>query len=259
MSDRTVDALISGAIALVVVLAVRWSLGKAFARYERRLSENDPTAAARRRTTFGFARRVIVAVVAVIGAWQVLSLYPQTDQLVSTMLASSAVLALFVGLAFSTPLSNLGSGLLVAVAQPLRIGDRVTISDHTGFVEEMSLIYTTLVTDDARRVFIPNSQLTTSTIVNRTIRDPRRAVSATFPIRLDASITDARKAALQAVASIPGTLADQSRVTVGQIAEGALWLDVTAYAPLNANVAQLTSDVREAVVGALAERKLLAA
>jgi len=259
VSDRTIDALVTGAIGVAVVLVVRWLLGKAFVRYERRVSENDPTAAARRRTTLGFARRVIVAIVAVIGVWQVLSLYPQTDQLVSTMLASSAVLALFVGLAFSTPLSNLGSGLLVAVAQPLRIGDRVTILEHTGFVEEMSLLYTTLVTDDARRVFVPNSQLTTSTIVNRTIRDPRRTVSASFPIRLDVSIPDARNAALGAVASIPGTLADQSRVAIGEIAGGALWLDVTAYAPLNANVAQLTSDVREAVVGALAERELLSA
>ena len=50
----------------------------------------------------------------------------------------------------------------------------ITVGGETGFVEEMALIYTTLVTDDARRIFIPNTQLTTSTIVNRTIKDPRR-------------------------------------------------------------------------------------
>ena len=118
-----------------------------------------------------------------------LSLYPQTDRIVNALLASSAVLALVVGLAFNVPLSNLGSGLLVAFAQPLRLGDRVTIADETGFVEEISLLYTTLVTDEARRVYIPNTQLTTSAIVNRTIRDPRRVVSAAFPVRLGAQST----------------------------------------------------------------------
>ena len=96
------------------------------------------------------------------------------------------------GLAFSTPLSNLGSGLLVAFTQPLRLGDRVSVGGETGFVEEMGLIYTTLVTDDARRIFIPNTQLTTSMIVNRTIKDPRRIVSARVPVAIATPIDEAR-------------------------------------------------------------------
>ena len=194
LSDRTVDALIAGAIGIVVVVAVRWALAYLSARYEQRLAGKDPGGAARRRTTIGFLRKVIVAIVASIAIWNVLSLYDATSEIGKALLASSAVLALFVGLAFSTPLSNLGSGLLVVFSQPLRLGDRVTVAEQTGFVEEMSLLYTTLVTDDARRVFIPNNQLTASTIVNRTIRDPRRAVSATFPVRLGAPIGRAREA-----------------------------------------------------------------
>ena len=151
---------------------------------------------ARRRTTFHFARRVIVALVATIAVLAVLSLYDVTSEIAKALLASSAVLALFAGLAFSTPLSNLGSGLLVAFTQPLRLGDRITVDGETGFVEEMALIYTTLVTDDARRVFIPNTQLTTSKIVNRTIRDPRRLISAHFPVSIETPIDEAREALL---------------------------------------------------------------
>ena len=100
---------------------------------------------------------MIVAIVATVAIWGVLSLYDVTSEIGKALLASSAVLALFAGLAFSTPLSNLGSGLLVAFTQPLRLGDRVSVAGETGFVEEMNLIYTTLVTDDARRIFIPNT------------------------------------------------------------------------------------------------------
>ena len=259
MSSRTVEAIITGAVGLVVVVVVRWGLGVAFARYERRLALRDPAEAARKRTALAFVRRVIVALVAAIAIWSVLSLYPQTDKVVNALLASSAVIAVFAGLAFNTPLSNLGSGMLVAFSQPLRLGDRVTIADETGFVEEISLIYTTLVTDEARRVYIPNTQLTTGTIVNRTIRDPRRVISAAFPIRLGASVDDARQVVLRAVARLEGVRHDETRILVGDVKEGAVWLTATVSAPLDADVIQLGSDLREEVLDALGEAGSLAA
>jgi small-conductance mechanosensitive channel len=149
--------------------------------------------------------------------------------------------------------------MLVAFAQPLRLGDRVTVGEHTGFVEEMDLLYTTLVTDEARRVFIPNSQLTSAMIVNRTIRDPRRIVSAEFPIRLGASLQNARETALQAVDGLGGVRRGATRVLVGDVKNGAVWLTVTASAPLDADVAQLGSDLRETVLDALAKADALAA
>lgn len=256
-SDRTVQALIAGAVGLVAVVAVRWALRHAFDGYERRLTLKDPADAARRRTTFQFLQRVIVALVAVIAIWNVLSLYDATAQIGKALLASSAVIALFAGLAFNTPLSNLGSGMLVAFTQPLRLGDRVTVADQTGFVEEMSLMYTTLVTDDARRVFIPNNQLTSSTIVNRTIRDPRRLVGARFPIALRTPIEEAREALREAIAAIPGTSGADARVHVAEIGEKLVWLDAAAYAPLAADVGALSSALRETGLNALRERGFL--
>ena len=73
-----------------------------------------------------------------IGVWSVLSIFPQTEEIAHALLASSAVLALFAGLALSTPLGNLGAGVLVAFTQPVRIGDRVTIGEQTGFVEQIN-------------------------------------------------------------------------------------------------------------------------
>ena len=120
----------------------------------------------------------------------------------------------------------------------------------------MSLIYTTLVTDDARRVFVPNNQLTTTTIVNRTIRDPRRAVSATFPVRLGAPIARAREALTDA-SRLPGTLDHAPRVLVGDPTESVVWLTTTVYASLDADVAQLGSELRETGLEALAKEGFL--
>jgi small-conductance mechanosensitive channel len=255
MDERWVRALVTAAVWLVVIVSVRWLLGRAFGAWERRHAESDPVAVARRRTTFSFLARIVVALVAVIGAWSVLSIFPATTEIASALIASSAVLALVVGLALTTPLANLGSGVLVAFTQPIRLGDRVTIGDQTGFVEEIHLIYTTLVTDDKRRVFVPNTQLTTTAIVNRTIRDPRRAVTAALPVRLDAPIVQARADIVAAVRPLPGVL--DARAVVSDVTDKLVWISVTAFAPLDADVEQVASDVREAGLRRLDESGLL--
>jgi small-conductance mechanosensitive channel len=257
MSDRTVEALVAAGIWLVVVLVVRWALQRAYGVYEARVSRRHPEGAAQRRTTFLMLQRVLVALLATIGVWNVLSIFPQTEEIARALLASSAVLAVFAGLAFNTPLSNLGSGMLVAFSQPLRLGDRVTIADHTGYVEELTLLYTTLRTDEERRVFIPNSQLTAVPIVNRTIMDPRRAVSASFPVPLAASLDQVVPTLRAAAAAVPGTIGEP-RVLVTGIEGGASWLTVRAFTPLEADVATIESDVRAAGLRALGAAGLLA-
>jgi small-conductance mechanosensitive channel len=258
ISHRATQALVTGAVGIVVVVAVRITLDFAYNRYENRLKRRDPSSVSRRRTTFNFARRVIVALVATVAVWAVLSLYDITSEIGKALLASSAVLALFAGLAFSTPLSNLGSGLLVAFTQPLRLGDRISVDGETGFVEEMALIYTTLVTDDARRVFIPNTQLTTSKIVNRTIKDPRRLVAAHFPVSIETPIDEARQALLASIVALPGTNGESARVLVGEITDRTVWLEAATYGPIDADVASLESDLRERGLGALRDRGFLA-
>jgi small conductance mechanosensitive channel len=258
LSGNNAKAVLIAVIGIAVIAAARFVLELVYDRYERRLRLRDPMAVARHRTTFNFAKRMTVCILGIVVAWSVLSLYDITSQLAKALLASSAVLALFAGLAFSTPLSNLGSGLLVSFTQPLRLGDRITVGGETGFVEDMALIYTTLVTDDARRVFIPNTQLTTNMIVNRTIKDPRRAITGRFPVSIDTPIPEARSVLLGAIADLPGTHAEHARVTVGEIGDRTVWLEAAAYGPLDADVVELSSELRERGLVALRERGFLA-
>lgn len=253
---RLVKTLVVAAAWILIVLAVRWVLTRAYNRFEARVAARSPDDAARRRTTFGLLVRLLIAIIILAGVWNVLSLYPQTSELARAMLASSAVLAVFFGLAFSTPLSNLGAGLLVAFSQPLRLGDRVTVSENTGYVEEVGLLFTTLRTDDDRRIFVPNSQLMAGPIVNRTIRDPRRVVQVVLPVRLDASL-DAARTLLQTEAQALDETVSPPRVLVTGIRDAAAELTVTVYTPLGADVATVESDLRAACVSALSGAKLL--
>jgi small conductance mechanosensitive channel len=257
MSSRTVELIVSIVGGLAAVVLVRWLLHRAYIEFERRQQDKDPTDVARRRTTWLFAQRVIVALVAAIAVWVVLSQFDVTRTIAQALLASTAVIALLAGLAFNVPLSNLGSGMLVAFAQPLRLGDRVTIGEHTGFVEKMSLLYTTLATDDARRVAIPNSQLTSSVIVNRTIRDPRRAVNVSLSVPIGADLERAIAVLSEATGRVGG-LQGAPRVLVGDVGDARVRLDVSAYGPLDADVAGLQSRVREEGLRALNAAGLIA-
>jgi small-conductance mechanosensitive channel len=254
-----VQALVAAGIWLVVVIVVRYALNYAFDRYEGRLAERDPAVAARRRTTFSFLLRFVVAFTALLGVWSVLSIFPATQEVASAFLASSAVLAVIAGLALSTPLGNLGSGVLLAFTQPIRLGDRITIDDHTGIVDEISLSYTALTTDEGRRIFVPNTRMVSTTLVNRSVDDPRRLITVELPVRLGAPLSEARQTVLEAAARVPQGDGLALSVQVGELSEQTAWLNVVAYAPFGSDVPQVASEIREHAIAALAKAELLPA
>jgi len=259
VDSEALRALLTAGVWLVIVVVVRMLLSSAFDRYERRLAETDPTVAARRRTTFAFLLRVVVALVVVVGVWSVLSIFPATQQVASAFLGSAAVLAVIAGLALSTPLGNLGSGVVLAFTQPVRLGDRITVQDHTGVVDEISLSYTALTTDEGRRIFVPNTTMVSTILVNRSVADPRRLVTVDVPVRLGTSLGDARRITMEAAAKVPQGDELAIYVQVGEVSEKTAWLHVVAYAPFGADVSQVASEIREETVSALAAAELLPA
>ena len=259
MDSDAVRALAIGAFWILVVIAVRFTLNAIFNRYERRLTEKDPAVAARRRTVFSFLVRVVVAIVVLIGVWSVLSIFPVTQEVARAFLASSAVLALIAGLALTTPLGNLGSGVVLAFTQPVRLGDRITIGEQTGIVDEITLSYTALATDEGRRVFVPNTTMVSTTLVNNSVSDPRRLVTVQLPVRLGGSLTEARRMVGEAAAHVHDGDQLAVDVHVGSVGEKTAWLNVVAYAPPGSNVPQIASDIRESALAALAEAELLPA
>jgi small-conductance mechanosensitive channel len=251
VDSNLAKALVVGGIWLVVIVVFRLVLRWSFDRYERRLAERDPAVAARRRTTFSFLLRVAVALITLLGIWNVLTIFPVTQEVARAFLASSAVLALIAGLALTTPLGNLGSGVLLAFTQPVRLGDRITLGEHTGVVSAISLVYTQLVTDEDRHVFVPNQVMVSNVLVNRSVGDPRRIVTVRVPAAIAASLADARRVAQEAASSVAG--AESVAVNVSEIGEKTVWLEVVAYAPPGSRVSSVAGEIRERVLAALGE------
>ena len=79
-----------------------------------------------------------------------------------------------ISLAVQGTLSNLASGLMILVFKPFKLDDYIESGDYSGTVTDMGVFYTTLTSPDNKTIVIPNSSLTTSTLVNYSTKSTRR-------------------------------------------------------------------------------------
>jgi small-conductance mechanosensitive channel len=143
-------------------------------------------------TRLRLVRRLVFVVIVVIGVALALSQFAQIKRLATGILASSAVLGLVIGLAARQSLGNMVAGVLLAVAQPIRIGDRVTFEETTGRVNDITLSYTYIDPGDGRLVVVPNESIVSGTVFNHSTGDRSApiTVSAWVPPETDLDSAD---------------------------------------------------------------------
>jgi small-conductance mechanosensitive channel len=139
-------------------------------------------------TRYRVLRRTISVAIVVVGLFSALLVIPQVRALAGGLLASSAVLAVIIGLAAQRTLGNFVAGLLIAITQPIRLGDRVSYAGEDGVIEEIGLTYTFIRTQDQARLVIPNEKLASDTIRNSTIRSREAFAEITVQVPLSADL-----------------------------------------------------------------------
>ncbi|MFT7580613.1 MAG: small-conductance mechanosensitive channel [Myxococcota bacterium] len=90
---------------------------------------------------------------------------------VTPIIASLGVGSLAVGLALQSTMQDFISGLLIAADQPIRVGEYVEIEALAGTVMSIGWRSTRIRTRDNMFVIIPNSQLATNKLINRSRPD----------------------------------------------------------------------------------------
>jgi small-conductance mechanosensitive channel len=171
-----VTAGITIAIAFLVAELVDRALKRRGMKLSSAVAVGDLSPVA--TTRLKLLRRLVFAVIILIGLSIVALQFPSVKRVATTLLASSAVIGIVVGFAARQTLANAIAGIMLAIAQPIRIGDLVTVEEETGEVEDVTLTYTYIRLDDGRRLIVPNEVLAQSSIENHTILDPRVQVEA---------------------------------------------------------------------------------
>jgi small-conductance mechanosensitive channel len=198
-------------VLVAVVLAEL--IDRALSRRGRKLSmavaggDLSPVATTRLR----LVRRLIFAGIVLIGIALALSRFPSVNRLATGILASSAVIGIVVGFAARQTLANAIAGILLAITQPIRIGDLVTFEEQTGEVEDVKLTYTYIRLDDGRRLIVPNERLAQSSITNHTILDPRVQVEVSIWLPPDADLDQAIELISDEEEGITATVAETDK------------------------------------------------
>ena len=152
-------------------------------------------------TRYRVIRRTVTASILVVGFFSALLVIPQVRAVAGGLLASSAVVGLIIGFASQRTLGNFVAGILIAVAQPVRLGDRVTYNGEEGVVEEIGLTYTFIRTTDQARIVVPNEKLASDTIRNASIRSEAAYAEVQVQVPLSTDLRAARDALAAEVAS----------------------------------------------------------
>jgi small-conductance mechanosensitive channel len=188
-------------------------------------------------TRYRVLRRTITSVIFAIGVLSALLVIPQVRAVAGGLLASSAILGLVIGFAARSTLANGVAGVLIAISQPVRLGDSVEIDGVTGTVEEIGLSYTFIRTAANARLVIPNEKLASDTIQNLTIVSREQLAEVAVQVPLDKDLGAAVEALRRETAP------DRAEVFVTGL-EGAASVTLRAWAPDEAAAERLESELR---------------
>jgi small-conductance mechanosensitive channel len=229
-------------VRLVVVCAVIVGATIVAKLVDMRMARRElpPEAATRYRVL----RRSLMGAIIFVGVISALFVIPQVRAVAGGLLASSAIVGLVIGLAAQRTLSNFVAGVMIGLSQPIRLGDRITVADGEGVVEEIGLVYTRIEQDDRTRLVIPNERLASDTIKNATIVSREQLAEITVPVPRDKD--------LQAVVDLLRDLTQPSEIVVTGL-DGDAVITLRVWAETEPAARQLESDLRVQASSALRE------
>ena len=143
MESEWIQRVVAAGLVLVVTFVVARLVDRTIGRRLHRRPET--------LTVYRVVRRSALAIIVGVGVLSALLVIPEVRAVAGSILASSAVIALVVGLAAQSTLANFVAGILVAFTQPLRLGDSVSVAGASGTVQQIGLTYTIISAGDGAR------------------------------------------------------------------------------------------------------------
>jgi small conductance mechanosensitive channel len=101
---------------------------------------------------------------------------------IAPLIAALGAVALGSTFAFQGPLSNYGAGFSIILGRPFVVGNTITVAGVSGIVEEITLAFTQVVTEDGVKITIPNKHIVGEVLHNS---GTHRIVEATIGISYD--------------------------------------------------------------------------
>src|SRR6195256_4706756 len=226
----TTRDLFKVAAALLILVAFY-----VLARLVRRLTGNELRRVKADPQVALLVNRIVFLAALVIG---VIAAFSELFGSPALVFGGFGFLALAFSLAFQDILKNFIAGLFMLLERPFRLGDEITVDNHTGIVENIEMRVTTLRTNEGEQVITPNSLVYTGTIINRT-HYPTRMFTLTAKVPDGAAVDGLVERLREELKSRPDISNDpaphvglQPGVDGGLTLEVRYWLDYRQNDPL---------------------------
>ncbi|RKT01143.1 mechanosensitive ion channel family protein [Chryseobacterium defluvii] len=157
-------------------------------------------------------------------------------------IGSLGVAGVIAGVALKDLVSSIFSGMLIGLDKAFKVGDYVTIGTNSGTVHEIGLLTTKIITDDGKKVYIPNQVIFNAPFTNIT-DSPQRRIILNFEIPADEDINKAQKGILEVVKTLENAdRLDAAEVILTDLKQGAFNIQVKFWIAIGANMVKIKSD-----------------
>lgn len=145
-------------------------------------------------TMLRFTRNSLRFIFGIIAVLILVLTIPVFREKAGYIFSGAGILAAIVGFAAQNAISNLIGGLFIVIFSPFRIGDYIRLDgQRDGIVEDITLRHTVINNFENKRVVIPNSLISTESIINHTIDEAKVLSYNNFLIGIHANIDDAKR------------------------------------------------------------------
>ncbi len=228
--------------AAVLTLVLGFFLSKAAGRVVKKYFARSEAASGFTKITVGILKFMIYFSALMLAASII-------DIPVTSVLALFSALALAFSLAVKDTLALFASGVMIVLSKPFVVGDFIEVPSEEvgGYVKEVGFAHTHLRTADCKEVIIPNSIITSNTILNYSRMEVRR-LDLKFSVAYDSDIALAKKLILEAADEEPLVRKDKPKTTlVNNLADSAVEILFKGYAPWD-SIADATGKMNERVI-----------
>ena len=176
------------AAIIILTIFIQRLVRLGLSHYLQKSAENlkvDPTA-------FSFIKNAINTVIFVIALLIIFYTIPAFRALGTTLLAGAGIIAAIAAFASQHALANIVSGLFIVIFKPFRVDDIIKIGvDIFGKIEDITLRHTVIRNFENRRVIIPNSIISSETIINSNLVEEKICIHLEIGISYDSDIDKA--------------------------------------------------------------------
>lgn len=190
--EFTGHPLLKQVLTILVILVLAFVFNKILRFLFNRYLENSAESLNVDPTRYKFLKNALTAIILVITLVIIFQSIPSLRSLGTTLFAGAGILTVILGFASQQAFSNIISGLFIVISKPFRVGDIIRISNlYGGTVEDITLRHTVIRNFENRRIIVPNSVISSETIENSSIYDPRICNFILIGISYDSDIDKA--------------------------------------------------------------------